>query len=352
MTEETLYEGSEQDAILDVLRHVTKQAFEGYLMEEPTFEVVPVELKLEEFCDIGDGYKSSGRSFAGAMVSVASTAYARSKKGKQKWASWTMANLKFANEPHDLKVVFQGGFVTDTVFAFNAISMGSILDFMIPRGFGTTIVNGKPAFVRGSVAGDTEGSPSGSPFISLYETQSMYAESKINQLISQIPPYTTFSTRGRFGGTTYASAIAPMLMMSPRQGRTIMSIQLSPYGDKSETAAFRMPGEKSAWTLEVAVPSPHNLRQARLVMEEAINVPGETLVTHEVTGEIVGGVDALLALEVARERYRPDSDPFGMTDVVRSGPVVQEVLNQLRSEYPMYEMNVYEQLKGNCLKKV
>ncbi len=352
MTEETLYEGSEQDAILDVLRHVVNKAFEGYLMEEPTFELVPVELKLEEFCDIGDGYNYGGRSLAGAMISAASTAYARSKKGKEKWASWILTNLRFADAPSDLNMVFQGGFVTDTVFAFNAISMGSILDFMIPRGFGTTIVNGKPAFVRGSVAGDAEGSPSGSPFIAVYETQSAYTGSKMNQLISQIPPYTTFSTRGRFGGTTYASSIPPMLMMSPRQGRTIISLQISPYGDKSETAAFRMPGEKSAWTLEVAVPNPHNLRQARLVMEEAARVPEETLVTEEVTGEILGGVDALLALEVARQRYRPDSDPFGMTDVVRSGPVVHEVLGQLRSEFPSYEMNVYELLKGNCLKKL
>ncbi len=354
MTESIEYfTGTDEDAVIAVLDRVIKDAFGNELVEDPIYELVPAELKLEEFCDIGDGYKSSGRSPLMAMVSAASVLHTRSKKGKEMLASWTLVSLKFREKPHEMKVLFQGGFINDTTFAFNAVSMGTVLDIKIPRGFVTSYTNGKSVFTRASVADDTEESPNASPFISLFESQARYDQSKINQSLAQIPTLTYLQTKGRISSTTWYSPTPPILVFSPRHGKTIISLRISPYlsNAKSETAKFTMPGEQKPWILEVAVPNPQNFQKARNLLSNISEIPEDLLAAEEVTGELGGGVDTYYALELAREKFRPDSAPFTMTDVVRSGPVVAEVLQELRSRYPQQGMNVYDLLKGIVLKK-
>ena len=353
MTEQPLYQGTNETAIIDVLDVVIKEAFGELLSEQPVHELVPAELRLDEIVDIGDGYKSSGRSPMMAMVSLASTMHTRSKKGKGIWSTWILTSLRFHDSPFDVKILFQGGFVKDGTFAFNAISMGTVQDIMVPRGYVTTRQYGKPAFETALIDSDVDKNTSPSPFISVHETQSRYRESKMNQLIEKIPSYSFFESSGRFSGTVYQSSTEPALVVSPRHGKTIFSVRLNLYvqNGKSKCATFLMPGEEKPWTLEVSVPAPANVRLGYEILKEAIDIPPHLATNVEVTGEIGGGVDTYLALETARQKFRPMSSPFTMEDIVRSTPTVAEVVNELKTNYPRIELDVANQLKGEVLKK-
>jgi hypothetical protein len=353
VTEEQLYQGTNETAILEVLDVVVQKAFGELLSEQPVHELVPAELRLDEIVDIGDGYKSSGRSPMMAMVSLASTMHARSKKGKGVWSTWILTTLRLHDNPSDVKILFQGGFVKDGTFAFNAISMGTVQDILVPRGYITTRKHGSAVFESALIDGDVDKKTSPSPFISVYETQSKYKESKMNKLIEKIPSYSFVEASGRFSGTKYMSETEPALVVSPRHGKTIFSVKLNLYvaNGKSECATFMMPGEQKPWTLEVSVPAPANLKQGYDILKEAIDIPNHLASNVEVTGEIGGGVDTFLALETARQRYKPDSSPFSLEDVVRSTPIVSEIVNELKTNYPGIELDVASQLKGEVLKK-
>ncbi len=348
MSEQPLYQGSIESAILEVLDEILKQAFGDLLSEKPVHELVPAELTLEEIVDIGDAYQSRGMGML--VVNVASAMHSRSKREQSIWTSWILTTLRLHDNPSEVKILFQGGFVKHGMFAFNATSMGIIHDIMVPRGFVTSLKLGiLQVFERGLIDSDVDNSSTSSPFISVYETQAKHKSSKMHQLLSKLPSYSFVNS----SGTVFTSKLDPMLILSPRHGKTIISVRFSLYSKKpkSKCATFLMPGEPKPWNYEVAVPAPDNFKQAYDVLKEIIDIPSNLASNVEVTGEIGGGVAIYLALEVARQKFRPGSSVFNLVDIVRSNPVVSEVLNELKTNYPRIEIDVANQLKGEVLKK-
>ena len=354
MSDIPIYQGTEETAVTEVLNASLEKAFGDLLAEPPIHEIVPGDLVLEDIVDIGDGYKSSGRSPVFAMISVASTLHARSKKGKGIWSTWVLTTLRLNDTPSEVKILFQGGFVKDNTYGFNGVSMGFVHDVMVPRGFACSYVNKNAVFSAASISSDEGETIGTSPYTSVIGTQSSYHESKMNQLLGRLPPYSMFEASGRISGTTYQTTSPPLLMVSPRHGRTIISLKFSPYTNqgKSQCAVFMMPGEKKPVKLEISVPHPENFKLAYDVLKDAMDIP-ENLTTHvEATGELAGGVDTYLALETARQRYRPDIPTFTLWDLVQSSPKLNEVVSELKNEHSKYDFNVMSGLKYDAMKKL
>ncbi|MHA1928687.1 MAG: hypothetical protein ACTSV2_08945 [Candidatus Thorarchaeota archaeon] len=350
MSKQPLYQGSIENAILEVLDVVFEEAFGDRLSTKPIHELVPAELTIEDIVDIGEGFKSHSPSMG--LLNLATAMHNRSLKEQSVWTSWILTTLHLHDNPSEVKILFQGGFVRNMMFAFNATSMGIIHDIMVPRGFvsSLTMFNMIPFFKRGSIDSDVDNSSTSSPFISVYETQGKHMSSKMNQLLSKIPSHSFVES----SGAAFASELEPTLILSPRHGKTIISVKSNLYSrkPKSKCATFMMPGETRPWKLEVSVPAPDNIKHAFDVLKEAIDIPSNLVSNVEVTGTIGGGVDIYLALELARQKFRPDSSVFNLVDIVRSNPVVSEVLNELKTNYPQIEFDVANQLKGAILKKL
>jgi len=88
------------------------------------------------------------------------------------------------------------------------------------------------------------------------------------------------------------------------------------------------------------------------VLKEAMEIPENLTATVEVTGELGGGVDTYLALETARQRYKPEIPTFTLWDLVQSSPKLNEVIVELKNEHSKYDFDVISSLKYDAMKKV
>ena len=176
----------------------------------------------------------------------------------------------------------------------------------------------------------------------------------MNQLLAKMPSSTYFDVKGFIGDTTYKSDIPQNFAFSPRNGKTVVSIHVSPYfdlGEKSENAKFTMPGEKKPWILEVAIPNPHNFQSALTFIRDMMQIPSNILVEEELMGDLSSGVDTYLALEIARHSFKPETASFTLADIVNHEPLVDEVLDEMKRIYPKHESDIMESLKGQALTK-
>jgi hypothetical protein len=213
--------------------------------------------------------------------------------------------------------------------------LGTILDYAVPGGF--LITDNKKAIPLRVTGEDSE---IDNPLQNLVQADLGQKKSKLSSILKNLPEHTKYDNK-------YEFRERPIIAVIPRQGRTIVGVVFLSYyprGKGMRGALFRTEeGE-----FEVGVPFGGNFENAyhlikyiqdlTIIYKESTPKTAEIPPVQDFTGYALGSIFEYLALEIARQEYSPDSQPFDLGDFLTVQGSVLELEKRINTEFEDIKM--------------
>jgi len=246
-----------------------------------------------------------------------------------------LTKLKLEGFHSDVMVLFQGGFVEESVVVISTMSIGTVYDYSIPRG---SVVHfrddGPPTHMSLPNCGDSTVSSQSNPLAAVLKTELSYEESNLSTLMAKQQQIGGFSSR--YGG--FAPFGSSIFSMIPRQGKTVVSSLLSPLNLEpvsiSQSFPMRKLGQDKPLQLEVSIPSEEKMKTALEIIKRYQQLPDNLRTNETPTSTLPGyGVSALLSLDIARSIYVPERSSLSFYEILENGPYYRKTVDSLRAEF-------------------
>ena len=255
---------------------------------------------------------------------------------------YTNQRLRLKGFESELSLVFQGGAIEADRTAISTMSLGTVLDFSVPRGFVTVYSQNECSYYNLPIIGDNETTVLNNPLSEVIELELQHEDSIILSKMKELPLVGKFkSTKGKI----YAVGRRVYLFVIPFMGKTIVSVMTSAFGNKPESKGrifpMRVLGKDKHLEYEVSMPSIVNLNIILDILRRFQNIPHNLRSEeHSTSIEIGFGVSAYLALDIARREFVPDRGPFSLWELIEQGPFVRKTLESIKSNYPELAINL------------
>lgn len=247
-------------------------------------------------------------------------------------------------------ILYQGGFVKEDVLVFSTMSIGTIMNFSIPRGFLVTTDGDRIFRRRLRNCGDQDNTNLSNPLASVLEAELANQSSEFASMYRALPIFGCYET-----GKYYAAG-SPMVLLTPRMGKTIVSVMVVPYTEKldSKAASYRMNdlSREGDIKVEIGLPSEQPLNVALHILRKFRNLPNYLRSSKSPTSSILGlGIDAILTLDIARDRYLPERNPFTLWEILTHSAYVREVAKNVRTDFRDMEFPLFDSIPGHVIVK-
>ncbi|MHA1948947.1 MAG: hypothetical protein ACXAAO_11780 [Candidatus Thorarchaeota archaeon] len=246
-----------------------------------------------------------------------------------------LARLKLEGFQSSVMVLFQGGFVEESVVVISTMSIGTIYDYSIPRG--SVVINGDDGPVHMSLTncGDNSAKSLANPIAAALKTELSNKESRFLKLMSKQLQIGAFVTSRNKQYTVKGSSIFSMI---PHQGKTVVSILLTPLNMKpasiGQSFPMRMLGRDKPVQLEVSIPSEEKMKTALAIIKRYQQLPDNLRTNESPTSTLSGyGVSALLSLDIAQSIFVPERPSLSLYEIFENGHYYRKTADSLRAEF-------------------
>ena len=257
-----------------------------------------------------------------------------------KFNRWLVNRFKIGGIRSDLFGFYEGmteGRNQDKA-VYTRMQMGTILDFAIPNGF---VISEKKKIIPLRTSGEPDTATKVDPLLQLVQTDFEQKKSKLNMMLHGLPEKTKYRVGG-ITGTEYEFQQKPLVVVAPRQGKTIVglvSLSHQPGGQKTQGRKLRVENQD----YEVGVPYGPNFINAYHIIRYFQDIPDICKTDIPRTSELPpvedfakknrGSIFDFLALEVARQKYLPDMPQISLKDFITVQDGLQELEGKFTSEY-------------------
>jgi len=340
MTEESLYDGTIEDAILETIKNHTEQELSSFLVDEPTYEIAMSKTTRDEFMDLGDGaYDYVGTNPLKMLASVASIVHESTKQREKFMLRATVLQRLHLNDmKHPLSILYEGAILEERRMIFSTISVGTIFDYSIDRGIEIYIEDNEAETKRPTKSTDADEIEYSGPLTTLLEIEVSKPNSMILELLNQLPWKSKYKVQGHISKKQYSVIGGPIFEIIPRQGKTIASVRTSAFKEEtlgmSNCEIYRMDwGLKEPTNFEVSVPHLMHILVIAKLLKRFENLPEYILSSQPNTANTSGGVAAVLAYEIASEIYYPGKSPPSLSDILSKEKNVREIHGRMNTEH-------------------
>lgn len=338
--------------IIDTIRNSFKEILledpQGDMLfrDEPYGTLVYVEDPSNRKRSFATGPSGLGimKGAAGTVVDLFKSLGAGATKGENVKTFYCLSRLKLKGFDSDVMVLFQGGFVEESVVAISTMSIGTIYDYSIPRG--STIINSDdgPSHTSLPNCGDTTTTSLDNPLAVVMKTELSYEGSKLSTLMTKHQQIGGFASwKGGFAAAGYE-----IFSIIPRQGKTVVSLLLTPLSMEPASVCqsfpMRMLGQDKPLQLEVSIPNEDKMKTALEMIKRYQQLPDNLRTNERPTSTLSGyGVSALLSLDIARSIYVPERSSLSLYEILQNGPYYRKTADSLRAEFKDVSINFSEQ---------
>ncbi|MHA1907743.1 MAG: hypothetical protein ACW98Y_10655 [Candidatus Thorarchaeota archaeon] len=255
---------------------------------------------------------------------------------------YTNQRFRLKDFDSELSLIFQGGAVKEDRMAISTMSLGTVFDFSVPRGFMASYDGKKIVSEILPVIGDHESTPLENPFSEILEYELRIDESILLSTMKELPAVGKFRTTK---GSTYAAGYGVFLIVIPFMGKTIVSVMTTAFGNnpesRSRTFPMRVLGKDKPLDFEVSVPSIDNLRNITTILARFRNLPDYLKTDVEPMPYELGiGASVYLAFDIARREFIPERGPFSMWEFIEQGPFVKKTIESIKSHCPDMSIDI------------
>jgi hypothetical protein len=337
--------------IIDTIRN----AFRDILLEEPQGDMLFREEPYGTLVYVGDPSKK-GRSFvtgpsglglmkgaAGTVVDLFKSIGASATMSEKVKTFYYLVRLQLQGFDSEVIVLFQGGFVTESVVAISTMSIGTIYDYAIPRGSAVINSDDGPTHMNLPNCGDTTTTSLANPLATVMKTELSYEGSNLSTMTRHQQIGGFASRRGGFAAAGYG-----VFSMVPRQGKTVVSFLLTPLSMEPASVCQSFPmrklGQDEPLQLEVSIPNGEKMKSALEMIQRYQKLPDNLRTNKNPTSTLSGyGVSTLLSLDIARSIYVPERSSLSLYEILQNGPYYRKTADSLRAEFNDMSINFSEQ---------
>ena len=323
-----------------------RNAFKDILLEDPQGDMLFRDEPYDTLLNVEDPSNKqrsfiTGPSGFGFMMGAVGTAvdYIRSIDDRATMSEnvktfYYLIKLKLQGFHSDVVVLFQGGFVEQSIVVISTMSIGTIYDYSIPRG--SVIINRDdgPVYMNLSNCGDTTTTSLINPLASVMQTELSYEGSNLSTLMNKLQQTGGFASRNK----GFAAAGSAIFSMIPHQGKTVASLLLTPLNKEppsfGQSFPMRLLGQDKPLQLEVSIPSEEIMKTSLEIIKRYQQLP-DNLRTYETPTSILSGygVSSLLLLDIARSIYATERSSLSLYEILENGLYYKKITDSLKAEF-------------------
>ncbi|MCK5264306.1 MAG: hypothetical protein KAR03_01765, partial [Candidatus Thorarchaeota archaeon] len=326
-----------------------RNAFNDILLEDPQGDMLfrdepySTLVYVEDPSNKGRSFGRSGFGFmmgaVGTAVDYIRTVDARIAMSENVKTFYYLIKLKLQGFHSDVVVLFQGGFVEQSIVAISTMSIGTICDYSIPRGSAIIISDDRPTHMSLPNCGDTTTPNLINPLASVMQTELSYESSNLSTLMNKLQQTGGFASQK----TGFAAAGSTIFSIIPHQGKTVVSVLLTPLNKEppslGQSFPMRLLGQDKPLQLEVSIPSEERMKTSLEIIKRYQQLPDNLRTNETPTSTLSGyGVSALLSLDIAQSIYATERSSLSLYEILESGLYYKKITNSLKAEFN--DMNV------------
>lgn len=328
-----------------------------------------------------------GPSLVGLLIRnlgpIISTVSDMMKKDEYTGSVWIHQKFKRRNvkdsqdESTSYSVLYQGILLKANTVIFPNVIFSAILNHSVPRGvtflslgsstekavfYFATPINEQENASKMKEEAQELGDLRDAKLLTLFLDQSGYdagimalkiaktTKTEIMDLLTSIPSYSFYRTQKESRSTEYTALGVPILSIVPWKGKTIISLQMSPYaqkGQSSHSIIQKIQEGTDEQIFEIGLPNSDILSSALLCIEKLRTMNDFPRSDIPRTEQFVLWSHALIGLEIVRQAYFPESESLVLNEILTYSPRVSRIVHKLNQEHSAsFNLDKFKPVRG------